>query len=79
MFREYSKAFRVKILNYMDIIKAKRGDKIIVEGNPTINIYFVLSGKFDTTKNLILRQQKGLSSLESKFKVFIFEVHKIYL
>ena len=55
----------------MEIIKAKRGDQIIIEGNPTINIYFVLSGKFDTTKNLILRQQKGLSSLESKFKVIL--------
>ena len=53
----------------MDILYINKNERIIVEGREINNVYFIVSGRFETTKSLILYQQTGISSLESKINV----------
>ena len=69
MFDEYTKAFRVRILNFMDIINVRKGEVMIVEGRPAMNIYFIIEGQFETTKQLLIYKEKGICTLEPKINV----------
>lgn len=53
LFNDYSKSFRVKILNFMEIMNAKKGEALYLEGKEAKNIYFIVSGEFEATKKLV--------------------------
>ena len=69
MFKEYSRSFKAKILNFMEILNVSKEESLYFENNEAQNIYFVVSGMFETSKSLLHIKERGKFEIEHINKV----------